>query len=134
MAHAATKEPTQPERRSVDRRRYWVRVLGDWKSSGLTQVEFARKRGVSVQTLRWWKSRLSQEAGRPTARSSRRRSKRTPANGASFVSVSVVPSAPDDDRSPIEILVAQDRVVRIRGDFDPALLRKVISAIEPETC
>lgn len=34
------------------------RVLAAWKASGLTLSAFARRRGLQVQRLSWWKRRL----------------------------------------------------------------------------
>jgi hypothetical protein len=135
MAHASKKEPSRQERNSVDRRRYWVRMLGECERSGVSQVAFARERGISVQTLRWWKSRLSREATNGSAhRPLRNTKKRTSVNGAAFVPVSLVASAQIADPLLIEVVLTRDRVVRIHGDFDPEVLRKVLSVIEPETC
>jgi len=135
MAPGSKKEPPGREKQSVARRRYWVRMLAECERSAVSQVVFARKRGISVQTLRWWKSRLAREAASPAARRlSKDRKRGRPLDRASFVPVSLLPPEPNGDLASIEVVVAHDRVVRIRGDFDPVLLRKVILTMEPETC
>lgn len=40
----------------------WARLVKAWKKSGETAAEFAASRGVTGQTLTWWKWRLSHRA------------------------------------------------------------------------
>ena len=42
-----------------DRGRYWRRLVSAWQRSGLTQVEFCRRRGVKVTAFGWWKRQLN---------------------------------------------------------------------------
>ncbi len=42
----------------TDRAKYWQRMLTAWESSGLTQAEFCRRRGVKAVTFAWWKRQL----------------------------------------------------------------------------
>jgi len=130
MAQVKEGEPGARERRSEERRRYWVRVVAEWRKSGLSQVRFCREREITVQTFRWWKSRLSQEGGggrlRPRAS---RRSKKAPA-GAPFVPVEVVGHT---EPSAIE-LVCGGRKVRIHGDFEPLVLEKIVRTLEALAC
>jgi hypothetical protein len=45
------------ERWTADRA---VRLLEEWKASGVSLARFARERGFNNQRLRWWKDRLAQ--------------------------------------------------------------------------
>jgi|GEM_PF-1230716 hypothetical protein len=38
-----------------ERASYWREVLGECEQSGLTRVEFCRRRGINAGTLAWWK-------------------------------------------------------------------------------
>ncbi len=42
----------------TERGREMQRLFGQLERSGLSLAEFARRRGLSEQTLRWWKKRL----------------------------------------------------------------------------
>lgn len=35
-------------------RTWWLATVARWERSGLTQVEFARREGINVNSLRWW--------------------------------------------------------------------------------
>jgi hypothetical protein len=48
----------------TDRAKYWRRKLAAWESSGLTQAEFCRRRGLKAVTFAWWKRRLVGTTGR----------------------------------------------------------------------
>lgn len=56
----------------ADRAEFWRRMVAAWESSGLTQVEFCRRRGLKAVTFGWWKRRLVGASGR-SARNDRNR-------------------------------------------------------------
>jgi hypothetical protein len=39
----------------------WVQIIRQFDKSGLTQAEFAKRRGIPVGTLSWWIGRLRRE-------------------------------------------------------------------------
>ncbi|MGQ0615079.1 MAG: IS66 family insertion sequence element accessory protein TnpA, partial [Planctomycetaceae bacterium] len=41
----------------------WESLVREWRASGLTQKEFARKRGIAASTLSWWSCRLRRVGG-----------------------------------------------------------------------
>ena len=41
----------------------WQRLIAELEESGLSHEDFAAGLGVSVSTLRWWRSRLKRAAG-----------------------------------------------------------------------
>ena len=50
------------------RRRDWKRLVAQYRSSGLSQREFAERRGLSESSLsRWSRRLLAEEAGQPEA-------------------------------------------------------------------
>ena len=73
----------------TDRAKYWRRMVAAWESSGLTQAEFCRRRGLKAVTFAWWKRQL----GGSTGGGSRGRGARRPAsvvqNKPSFVEVAL---------------------------------------------
>ena len=42
----------------TDRARHWRGLVDAWETSGLSQAEFCRRRGVKAVTFGWWKRRL----------------------------------------------------------------------------
>src|SRR5436190_15470226 len=107
--------PTQTERS-------WIPILADWKKSGLGIREFCRRRRIRESAFWFWKKELPD-------RERRRRERRGASAKASFriLPVRVVEKSPPV--VPLEVL-SGGRTLRIRGDFDPALLRKVLSVLE----
>jgi len=49
--------------RSAAKREYWSRQAASWKSSGLSQAQFARQEQFKVNTFRWWLHRLEETDG-----------------------------------------------------------------------
>ena len=91
---------------------YWRGVLAEQRRSGLSLRAFAAQRGVSVNTLQYWKYK------RPTT-------------APQFEEIRLTPEASHAQRAPaLEIVLRGDRVVRVGVDFDADLLRRVIAALE----
>ncbi len=53
-----TKRSEKPE---------WVRVAEEYEASGLTQREFAERRGMTLSTLQSWVYRRRRQEGAPVA-------------------------------------------------------------------
>ena len=49
----------------TDRGREMQRLFGQLERSGLSLAEFARRRGLSEHTLRWWRKRLRETEPNP---------------------------------------------------------------------
>lgn len=87
----------------------WTERVKDWRASGESGSAFAERIGVKEGTLRHWAWQLSHERhDRPA-----------------FVEV-VAPRATDA----IEIVVRDGIRIRVSNEFDEALLRRVVSALE----
>ena len=98
------------------RAREMAGVLQEWADSGLSQVAFARRRGIPVGTLAWWRHQLRSQ-GIPSRRQ----------RGGSFVEV-VGPVAPAVTASSFEI-VFDGVTVRVPAAFDVATLRAVLGVL-----
>lgn len=61
----------------------------DWESSGLTQVEFCRQRGLNVSSFQNCKHKLAKRAALEPVRRRARRPSRTGTAGRAFVPVQV---------------------------------------------
>lgn len=44
-------------------RNYWIWMTDQYRASGLNQRDFARRKGISIWTLKEWIARLKREAG-----------------------------------------------------------------------
>ena len=118
----------------------WRAVVSACQRSGLSQAEFCRRRGIAPGTLAFWKYTLKHAAAvgpRPAATTPR-----TPA-GPAFLPVRVVPTpalpGPPPSESlteagAIEIVLARDRVVRVRGRVDLTWLGQLVRALEAAPC
>jgi len=96
-------------------------VLRQWERSGLTQREFAARRGMPVSTLVWWRRVLGwkPDSGR-----------RSPGpRGAKFVELKLASPAPL--AAPLEVVLPGGALVRVPSGFDAAALRAVVAALEP---
>jgi hypothetical protein len=111
---SAVYGPTALERR-------WAEILKDWRRAGKTVREFCRQRGLRDSTFWFWKREIP-DRGR------RRRAKAySQSSPVKFVPVRVVEKA--GAPLPLEVMAGR-RAVRIAGDFDPAVLRKLLAVLE----
>lgn len=109
------------------------RLLEEHAKSGLTQREFAAKKGVPATTLSWWRGEI--------AHRDRLRSQGT-GNGASLVKQRLVPvqivtatmdrksKASDPTAPEFVVRLRTGREVRVRGGFDAMELRRLVEVLE----
>ncbi len=113
--------PTPAERK-------WTRILERWRQSGLPGTAFCRKRRYPQSAFRFWLKEIPHRQGRRKSRASSR-VKGQPA--LRFLPTRVVY---DKTRSnglvPLEVVVSRGRSVRVAGDFDSALLQKLLEVLE----
>jgi hypothetical protein len=98
----------------------WIPILADWKKSGLGVREFCRRRRLRESAFWHWRAEIPD-------RERRRRELRQAKPTLRILPVRVVREP--TSRGPIEILSGA-RTLRIPGDFDAAVLRKVLSVLE----
>jgi transposase-like protein len=95
----------------------WRAVVEEQRTSGLTVAAFCSTRGIAASSLYDWRRRLASPASSmPT-----------------FLEVSTRGSRPEPAPS-IELELRDNgrRVLILRRDFDPTLLRDVLAALEGE--
>lgn len=116
----------------AQREEHWRRVLARQEQSGLTRAAFSRREGVSESALSWWARELSErsQARRPTRQARRPRRTQRPA----FLPVRVIQAVPRPGASALEVVTRGGHIVRVQPDFDPALLRRVMAALEGQPC
>ena len=100
--------------------------MREWKRSGLTQVEFAAGRGISLGTLRAWCRRLG-EAPRSGAAVGP-----TDAVPARFVEVRM--AAHSAAVAEIELHLGAGLVLRFGGSVAPEFVGAVVAAVRERAC
>lgn len=106
--------PTAPERK-------WTRILERWRKSGQEGRAFCLRHGLRESSFRFWLREIPERARRREGR--KRPLRLLPAR------IVLAPSPAPTGR-PLEVLVGQGRTIRVGLDFDPALLLKVVRALE----
>ena len=110
MAHGKPRDPRKEQ--------HWRRLIQLWKNSGLTIRAFCARHHLSQPSFYTWRRELKQRDAATT-----------------FVPVRVVTDDQPTPSTPIEILLAGGRSVRITPGFDPTTLGKVLAVLKEEpTC
>jgi transposase len=99
--------------RDLRKEQHWRRLIQLWKNSGLTVRAFCARHHITQPSFYAWRRELQQ---------------RDAANA--FVPVRVVTDDQSASSTPIEILLAGGRSVRITPGFDPATLRRLLSVLQ----
>jgi transposase-like protein len=100
----------------------WKPIIAEWRTGGLSVAEFCRQKNLSPWTFHYWRRKLEAKPGRRP----RRAGPSSPTSALRFVTAHVVPTGP----TPIEVALAGGRSLRVAGDFDEAVLRKLVAALE----
>jgi hypothetical protein len=90
----------------------WAERVRRWRASGQSAREYCAGRGLQPRTLLWWSSKVGHEKPSTTA------------------FIEVVPVAAPAAEGCIEVVVREGLRVRVSGQFDPAVLRSVVAALE----
>lgn len=115
--------------RRVLESRYWragdARVVVEaWERSGLTQAEFARRHGVHVKRLGWWRGRLPRSAAAPAS--------------VTLLPVRIVEdpprrggcgAPPGDGGGTMEVAFVGGPTVRVGSAFDAGALRRLLDVL-----
>jgi transposase len=101
--------------------RFWRETLTHWQRSGLSVADYCRRYRMSAARFYAWRRELARRDDTTT---------RAAATAATFLPVQVLA-----DRTPaIEIVLANDRVVRVPAGFDERTLRHVLALAEDASC
>jgi len=118
-------------KKKTSRRPFWQQHLRAWSQSGLTQADYCRHHQLSAAAFGWWKRQLQ---GKPKPRrslSDTKRPQRHRSATVQFVEVQRDPAV-DTSGSPTayEVLLPHGRAIRVGHDFDPDVLRRLITTVE----
>ncbi len=108
----------------------WDDILDDFRNSGLTHVEFCRRRRLPLATFR---RRLYRD------RSARTAAQVTPPSTSPFLPVTVLPEpeptpAPTAPAQPLELILPHGRRIAIAPGFDAETLRRLLDLLEVPPC
>ena len=97
-------------------RQQWAERVRRWRASGLTARAYAAREELNPSTLRWWSSQLNRAMPTP----------------GRFVEVPLptTPAPAPAEPGLIELVLHDELRIRVSGNFDPSLLRRVLAALE----
>jgi len=114
------------KRTKAETEQLYRRLLAEQAESRLSMRTFAAERGVPAGTLSFWKHELRKRDAR-TKRSG-------PALGTRFVPVSIVGAVAAEPAPPAspgiyEVVLGENRVLRLPADFDAARVAALVRAL-----
>lgn len=109
--------------RDHGKEQFWRRLLRLWQNSGRTVRAFCAEQGVSEASFFAWRRTIAQRDQRPAA---------PPECAATFVPLRVIATPAPEPARPFEVVLNDDRVVRVPPGFDPASLRQLLTILEAE--
>ena len=98
-------------------REEWEALVREWRTGGLTQKEFARRKGIAPTTLSWWSCKVGARGRR-----------RAPA----FVPVEVVGGA--EAGGSFRLDLGDGRTLHVPALFDGDALRQLLAVLERAAC
>jgi hypothetical protein len=96
-------------------RAYWKQHIESWRSSGTTQTAYCIQHELKPHQFTYWKKRFVQTN-----------------TGITFVPVKIcsgLPSRSGTNTSSLRLVVDRDLQIEIMPDFDPGLLRRLITTL-----
>ena len=113
--------PTPAERK-------WTRIIEKWRQTGLHGTDFCRKGGHSISAFTFWKKEIRDRQERRKSREEKPSKQKPPMRFLPARVVGKETTAPK--REPLEVVVSGGRSLRVAGDFDSALLQKLLATLE----
>jgi transposase len=100
----------------------WVRVAKEYEASGLTQREFAERRGMTLSTLQSWVYRRRRQEEAPVAQSVR------------LLPVQVTAAPVERGSDCLEVLTASGERVSFAVGTDVEYVARLVAALEGKPC
>jgi len=98
-------------------REEWEALVREWRAGGLTQREFAKRRGIAPTTLSWWSCKVG-EAARGKA--------------GAFVPVKLVGGG--EVGGGFRLDLGDGRTLHVPVSFDGDALRRLLAVLERAAC
>jgi hypothetical protein len=102
--------------RDARKERRWRRWLGRWQASGLSVQAFCARHGLAPASFYAWRSTLRRRDAPPAA----------------FAPVQLLADADPPPPRPLEVVLADGRVVRVAPGFDPLTLRQLLAVLRED--
>ena len=113
-----------------EREKLWRGILAEQKASGLSHTDFCRSKSISSNAYFWWKRELRlRDAKRRKARHAKPKKTSTP----TLVPVKIRGTSPEQPWH-FEVALANGRTVKVPAGFDAEALKRLVVALESETC
>ena len=120
--------------RDAAKERTWRRHVARWQRSGLSIRDYCAAEGLGEANFYAWRRTLAARDGEPGRRGRRRTARRRRAT-PTFVPIRVVSGeAISPGHSPVEVVCANGRVLRVGKDFDPQVVRQLLALLEEPAC
>ena len=103
-------------------KREWVRIAEEYEASGLTQREFAERRGMTLSTLQSWVYRRRRQEREPVAQPVR------------LLPVQVMAAPVVSVSDPIELLLASGERVSFAVGTDTEYVARLVAALGRKSC
>jgi hypothetical protein len=114
--------------RDAAKERMWRRHVARWQRSGLSIRDYCATEGLAEANFYAWRRTLTERNGKPGRRGQQ-------ATTPAFVPVRVVNDRTTSTaRNPVEVVCANGRVLRVGADFDPRLVRQLLTLLEEPAC
>lgn len=114
-------------RPDVAKQARWLELIRRWQRSQTTVREFCQCHRVSEAGFFSWRRKLGERGLLDDAMPSR-----TPADAPAFVKLTALDAAPTV--SPVELVLGQRRVLRVRPGFDADMLLQLVRLLEGPAC
>lgn len=121
---------------------YWSAIIADFHRSAMTHVQFCRARHLPIHSFRKWLYRLRpappSTQSLPTDRSTASSPPQPRSAAPAFLPVHIrpqptrvaLPSRDTRSAPPLELVLADDRRIRVPPGFDPATLHQLLDTLE----
>jgi transposase len=94
----------------------WQRWIALWQSSGLSVAAFCARHGLASASFYAWRRTLQRRAAQPVP----------------LLPVQLVPEQTLPASLPLEVVLADGRLVRVPVGFDAATLRQLLTLLQEE--
>jgi transposase-like protein len=112
------------------REQEWRDTLARWRRSGQTVREFCQRERLSVSLFYYWKKEVARrDLGLPPMACNGKPKPARTRRAAKFVPLNVL--RVDLDEATLEVVLAGGRRLKIGGDFNAAVLKKLLGVLEP---
>lgn len=108
---------------------YWLGHLRRWEAAGMTQAAYCRRHDLSAAAFRWWRRKFLREGRLATRDGGAADRRRTSDPG--FVEVVAATSSVPGPSSVYEIVLPNQRRLRLWGRFEADAVRMLLSVLEP---